>query len=363
MRKSYILALALLVAVGAWLYSGSVVIGGRGGDIPSIAEQQAADGKTAAQRVGVRHLAAQERQAHLLLRGRTEARDRVEVRAETDGVIEDLAVAKGDHVKPGDLLCRLDTRTRKAQLAQAQAQLAQADADFEAAAKLAQNGYAAETRVRTLKAQRDAAAAVVEAVEWDIARTEIRAPIAGSVETLDVREGTLLRAGDICAGLVDVDPMLAVAQASERELAGLNAGAAAIVQPVTGGEYAGNVSFIAPAADSATRTFRVEVTLDNADGGLRDGITSAITIPLKAVRAHKFAPSALVLRDDGLVGVRTVGEGNKVAFHAATIIGDDPDGVWVAGLPDEIDLIVRGQDYVVEGAPVEPVTESAEAGQ
>lgn len=363
MRKSYILALALLVAVGVWLYSGSVVIGGRGDDSPSIAEQQAADGKQTALRVSIRRLVAQERQTQLLLRGRTEAEDRVEVRAETDGVIEDLAVAKGDSVKAGDILCRLDTRTRKAQLAQAEAQLAQADADHEAAARLAQNGYAAETRVRTLKAARDAAVALVEAAKWDIARTEIRAPIAGIVETLDVREGSLLRAGDICAGLVDIDPMLAVAQASERELAGLNTGTTALVQPVTGGDFTGTVSFIAPAADAATRTFRVEITLDNAKGRLRDGITSAIAIPLQAVRAHKLAPSALVLRDDGVVGVRAVGADNKVVFHPATIIGDDPDGVWVSGLPEEFGLIVRGQDYVVEGALVDPVVETAEAGQ
>ena len=42
---------------------------------------------------------------------------------------------------------------------------------------------------------------------------------------------------------------------------------------------------------------------------------------------------------------------------------DETDGVWVAGLPDTVDLIVTGQDYVAEGATVEPVMRTAEAGQ
>ena len=73
------------------------------------------------QRVSVQRITAQMREASLLLRGRTQAEDRVDVRAETEGTIEELAVSKGDHVKAGDLLCRLDTRTRSAQLAQAKA--------------------------------------------------------------------------------------------------------------------------------------------------------------------------------------------------------------------------------------------------
>ncbi|MCB1480630.1 MAG: efflux RND transporter periplasmic adaptor subunit [Rhodobiaceae bacterium] len=363
MRKSYLLAIFVLLALGAWLYSGSIVVGGRGDTEVTIAEAQDAPGNEAIQRVAVERVTAQMRQAALLLRGRTQAEDRVDVRAETEGAIEELGVAKGDHVKAGDLLCRIDTRTRAAHLAQARAQLAQADADYEAARKLAENGYAAETRVRTLKAQRDAAMAAVEAADWDMKRTEIVAPISGIVEKLDVRLGSLLRAGDTCAGIVDTDPMLAIAQVSERELAGVRKDVTATVNPVTGGSFAGKVSYIAPAADPDTRTFRVEITLDNASGALRDGVTTTIDIPLPEQKAHFFRSSVLVLRDDGTVGVRAVDGDNKVVFHTVKLLADQADGVWVAGLPDVFDLIVAGQDYVAEGATVEPVMQTAEAKQ
>lgn len=230
MRKSYLLALVLLAAVSAWLYSGSVVIGGRADSEPSIAEAARNEDAATAVRVAVRRINVQTRSASLLLRGRTLAKDRVSVRAQVEGTVKDLPVAKGQAVRRGDLLCELDTRTRAAHLAQARAQLEQAEADYEAAAKLAENGYTARTRVRTLRAQRDAARAVVEAAAWELENTRILAPEDGIIETLDVRRGSLLRPGDICAGLVKVDPMLAVAHVSENELAGIEVGSPATVR-------------------------------------------------------------------------------------------------------------------------------------
>ena len=364
MRFSYILAAAILIALGAWLYTGDIVVGGRGDSEPAIAEQNAASAPEARPlRVKVERIVAQTRRDALLLRGRTEAENRVTLRAETEGTIELVAVDKGDMVAAGDLLCRIETRTRKARLAEAEARLVQAQADFEAAEKLADKGFTAQTRVRVLRALRDAARANVEAAEWDLARTEIVAPSAGIVETLDVRKGSLLSVGDICAALVDIDPMLAVAQVSERELGGLSLGMPAQVKPVTGGTFDGTISYIAPAADPATRTFRIEITLDNASGALRDGITSEIAIPLASQMAHKFSPAVLVLGDDGVIGVRSVDSDNRVVFHVVRLLGDGGDGVWVSGLPETVDLIVRGQEYVTEGLLVEPVTETAEAAQ
>jgi multidrug efflux system membrane fusion protein len=163
-------------ALGVWLSTGSVTIGGSGDTTPALAEeratQAAADGQAIPVQVG--RFSAIPRQENLILRGRTEARDRVDVRAEIVGTVQELAVRKGDSVAVGDLLCRIDSRTREATLAQAAAQLEQAAADFEAASTLSQKGFAAKTRVRALRAQRDAAQAAVEAAEWDLRQITIQ---------------------------------------------------------------------------------------------------------------------------------------------------------------------------------------------
>ena len=129
-----------------------------------------------------------------------------------------------------------------------------------------------------------------------------------------------------------------------------------------GGEAVeGVIRYIAPSADPATRTFRLELALANPAGRLRDGVTSEIEIVLDEVRAHRFSPAILALSDRGEVGVRIVDAEGLVDFVPVEIIGEERDAVWVAGLPDTVTVITVGQDYVSDGQRVEPVLETAEA--
>ena len=109
----------------------------------------------------------------------------------------------------------------------------------------------------------------------------------------------------------------------------------------------GSIRFIAPQADIATRTFKVEIEAPNADRRIRAGITAAINIPIDAVKAH-LLPSALVSLDDtGVTGVYAVGSGNAVEFLPIKLLNLTRDGAWVSGLPDTVVLITVGQHYVL----------------
>lgn len=361
-RSSTFLAVLIAIALGVWLYMGDVVIGGQGqpddaGDPTAIAEPASSEGTDQdpdddAVAVRVYRSIAQPRQAAVVVRGRTEADDRVHLRAETEGLIIDVAVERGDAVDAGDLVCRIDAAAREATLLQWQAQYEQAEADFAATSELADKGFAAETRVRALRAARDAAKAGVEQARLDLERTEMRAPFAGAVEALPVRRGARLGLGDVCAEIVQVDPMLAVVAVSEQEVGHLADGMTATVRLVTGEEASGPISFISKAADPATRTFRVEVELDNPHQALRSGVTSEVTIPLEPEPAHLLPPSAISLADDGTVGVKLAIDGRAV-FTRVEILGDSGDGLWLGGLPETADVIVVGHEYVVDGGRID----------
>lgn len=353
MRKSVLLAVAILAAISLWMATGEIIVGGQGTAAPNPAPTQAVD--AAAPRVAIRTFEARERQAMLSARGRTEAEQRVDVRAQIEGLVEEMTVGKGDSVSRGDVLCRIETAARAANLAQAEAQLAQAGLDYEAAVKLNQKGYAADARVRALRAQRDAAEAGRAAAQWIMERTQVRAPVGGRVEDLPVEIGTYLRPGDICATIVDSDPMLVIVNVSERQVGGLVPGMRATLQTVDGEQAGGTVSYISRTAEAQTRTFRVEIAVPNGNGRIREGMTAELAISLPPVKAHLLPASVLVLADDGAIGVRTVDEGGKVAFFPVTILGDDGEGMWVAGLPEKVDVIVTGQEFVKPGVPVTPV--------
>ncbi|MEC7663462.1 MAG: efflux RND transporter periplasmic adaptor subunit, partial [Pseudomonadota bacterium] len=116
----------------------------------------------------------------------------------------------------------------------------------------------------------------------------------------------------------------------------------------------GPVTFIGQQSDPQTRTYAVEIQLDNSDRSLRSGITAQIKIPVASVLAQRVSPALFALDDRGEIGIRVIDENNIVHFHNVQIISDDPDGVWVTGLPNETTLITVGQEMVVAGERVDP---------
>ena len=133
-------------------------------------------------------------------------------------------------------------------------------------------------------------------------------------------------------------------------------------EQITGDKVEGKVTYIAATADDATRSFPVEIELPNADGKIRDGITADAVVNVGTAPVTVLPQSVLTLDDTGVLGIRTVEEGSKVAFHAINIIKDTRDGVWVLGLPPKINVITVGQEYVQPGQVVDAKTDSTPIG-
>ena len=68
--------------------------------------------------------------------------------------------------------------------------------------------------------------------------------------------------------------------------------------------------------------------------------------------AHKLPQTALTLDNDGNLGARLNIE-NRVQFMPVTVLRDEERGVWVAGLPEKVEVIVVGQEFVTDGQLLE----------
>ena len=84
---------------------------------------------------------------------------------------------------------------------------------------------------------------------------------------------------------------------------------------------------------------------------IRDGETIEISIQLKSDKAHLLPQSVLTLNDDGALGVRTV-MNSTVKFFEVVILRDQVDGLLLTGLPNKIDVITVGQEFVMDGQKV-----------
>lgn len=347
-RFSHVAAIALTAGVAFYMLGGTTMLSGQGPIDPDapVRATDTASGDPELFAVRARLFEAQERANALIMRGRTEADASIAVSAETGGRIVEMAVREGDMVARGDVLCRLDEAARQASVTQASASVAQAQIELDAAQQLADNGFGAENRVLALQAAFDGAQASLEQAELDLTRTIVRAPVDALVQLPIAVEGAQLSPGALCATLLDTDPLVVTGQVSERQIASIAVGMDAQAQLVTGEVVAGRVAFISTSADDATRTFRVDVDVPNPNGDLRVGVTAQASIGLPSITGHLIPLSTLKLDDDGAIGVSLIGEENRIVFQPVTLLGDERDGVWVAGLPDTARVVVVGQDYV-----------------
>ncbi|PLW76752.1 efflux RND transporter periplasmic adaptor subunit [Cohaesibacter celericrescens] len=359
LKGSYGLALLFTAGIVGWMATGHTVISGEAseGAVPPPAVRNQLT-ETEAVRVAVQTFSSQERQSLLTIRGRTQSDKTVTVRAETTATVLSRSIEKGQWVEKDTLLCELDAGSRLASLAQAEAALAQAEFDLDAKETLAKKGFAAQTQIEALKAQRDAALAGVKIAKVELARTKVLAPIAGSVQGPLAEVGDQLKSGDACAVLMNPDPMLVVGQVSERDIPRVHVGAKAQVELVTGEKADGVVRYVSTASNIETRTFLIEVEVPNPDRSLRDGVTAIANLVLDPLQAHLMSPAHLTLSDEGIVGVMRV-EDSHAIFTPVSILANDAEGVWVGGLPSIVDVITVGQEYVKSGQLIEAVSASS----
>ncbi|MEO4044489.1 efflux RND transporter periplasmic adaptor subunit [Hoeflea sp. CAU 1731] len=355
-KGSHITALIIAGAVIGWMSSGEIIVGGHA-DSPHAVAPPAERQENQDDLFKVRFvtLEPEQRFETLLLHGRTSAKSVISVRAETNGTLHERFVEKGDVVEAGDPVCRLDPGVRDTDILQAEAALEQAKFDYDGALKLKEKDYISDTRVKALKYAMDNAAARLASAKHEMSHVEIEATASGIVTDPIAEIGSHLSNGDVCVTLIDPDPMLFVGQVSERHVGDIGIGYDAEVSMITGEKVDGKISYVAPAADSATRTFLTEIELPNSDGKLRDGVTATTTIKLEGSEAYKIAASWLTLDDNGVLGVRTVDSDNVVAFNPVKIVAHTPETMWVTGLAPGARVITLGQDYVIAGQTVEPV--------
>ena len=379
--SSSLMAVSILALIGVWMLSGEIVVGGSDTDkVPPIASQETdanssdaytiasgssgstdKEGSAKAKKlfsVRARLFISRPRKEVLHIRARSEADVSVQVRAETSGRVVKIFGRKGELAKKGNVLCKIDEGARRATLLQATALLAQTKSDYYAAKKLSRRGFSAKLNVNAKKAAYDGATASLKKAQIDLDYTSIRAPFTGIIEEQSAKVGdflTALSAAKTCAKLVKLNPLLIVGDVSERNITKLKVGQRGRAELVTGEKISGKIRFISPSAKIQTRTFRVELEVENKNLRMRNGVTADIFVPLKARIGHQISPAYLTLNDAGEVGVRSIVKGDIVKFLPVKILEQGKSGVWVAGLPKKVMIITTGNDYVVEGQKVKVV--------
>jgi membrane fusion protein (multidrug efflux system) len=281
--------------------------------------------------------------------------EEVEVTTENGGLVREVLFEKGRRVRQGDLLCRVGDDLAEARLAQAQAELMGAEANFLKMTKLAERQAVPQQDLVAATAVRDRLLATVRENELLVERSRIQAPIGGVALNRPIDTGEVLAPGAMVTTLQQVSRLKVAAAVPDTEIRWLRLGGRGVleVDAWPGREFPVTISFLSPAADAASRTFMVELKLDNRDGDLRPGMVSRVRFDRRSVEDGIVIPlDALVTRIEGPAAY--VVEDCAASLRQVVIDATEGDQVLVSsGLSSGDLLVIEGQRDLVEGQQVE----------
>ena len=315
----------------------------------------------------------------ILLRGQTEAFKSVQVKAETSGSVISQPIRKGTFVKNGELLCELEVGTKSDVLSEAKVALALSLDELDASIHQYELRVQAAERQKSLLKRGVGTEAAVEAAELsassaetqslskrqavanvearinrattELNNTKIIAPFDGLLESDTAEYGDFMQTGAPCGTLLALNPIKLIGYATETQVSKIEVNTTAGARLISGDTVSGTVSFISRSADPTTRTFLVETTVPNENYEIREGSTADIYISLAGAKGHLLPQSSLTLNSSGVLGVR-IALNDKAKFIPINIIRDAEEGVWVTGLPNSVDVIIVGQEYVTDNSNI-----------
>lgn len=268
------------------------------------------------------------------------------------GRIEALLVQRGESVRKGQAVARLDARMAEAQAQQAEAALAGATAQLAAGeAALArlqklkdaggvsdQQFQDAEAAVQAGRAGIQQAEAAVRLARTHVSNHTLKAPIDGVVTNAPDNAGAMVGAGTPLFVIEDVSSLLMKATAPE-SAAWLTAGMSTEIVVAGGANVPATVLRVLPTLDPQTRRIPVEVRVDAPPSTLRaNGFARAVVRGAADIAAWKIPAGAVVARPDYCLYVDEAGTPRRVP---AEVLERLADGVVVrADLPAGATVII-----------------------
>jgi len=186
----------------------------------------------------------------------------------------------------------------------------------------------------------------------------IGAPIAGVIDSLEVREGMTISAGATLAKLNGLDTVWLEAQIPEAQssLIGIGRSVNATLTAFPGEGFSGKVIYMLPEANVATRTVRVRVELKNPQQRLRPGLFAQVSLESGTSEPVLIVPSEAIIRS----GTRNVVivEVDPTHFEPVEIrVGSESDGktMVLAGLQEGQKVVASGQFLIDSEASLQGV--------
>ena len=265
------------------------------------------------------------------------------------GRITKINVEIGDFVKEGQILAEID----KAQLLQAQLQLQNQEVELQRLKSLYEEGGLSQSDYDAIQMQYNVLKTQVENL---IDNTTLRSPINGVVTARNYDVGDMYAMSMPIFTVEQIVPVKLLVGVSETDYSKVKKGDSVVVtaDAIPGKTFYGKVNRIYPTVDPATRTFTVEVVIENNYATLRPGMFARVTVNF-GINNNVVIPDVAVVKQQGS-GERFVyilNPDNTVTYQKVVLgrrMGSEYE--VLEGLDDGAKIVTGGQIRLKDGVKV-----------
>ena len=212
--------------------------------------------------------------------GTARAKESIEITSRVSDKISRVHFESGDSVRAGQVLISLQTGIDSGNLAVAQAQVKDADRQFSRGEQLAKEKLVSASQLDTLRSNRDAARARVQAAQATLSDRAIVAPFSGVLGLRQVSPGQLITSGTVITTLDDVSKIKVDFSLPEVQMASLKVNLAIEARSDAYPDqlFTGRVISVDSRVDVGSRSIAAQAEIDNPDNTLRPGMLLEINV-------------------------------------------------------------------------------------
>ena len=330
----------------------------------------------------------------------------IQITARREGLIENIYAVDGSLINKGDIIIALNKGTLEQELnaakalllaeeneldfvkrkfqadgsyskriKSAKAALSKSKKDFESSKRLKEKGIRTELELEEKYANYKSAeasltelleisknqeisrfSANIQKINTDIAKleeqiefTEIRSPRSGWIENIKVEIGEFIKNGKNVARLIGLDELILEMQIPQSNISNVKLGDQVEINFNNEKYFTGKVLKIGAIANDSTRTFNIEVRIQNSDETLRAGMSAEAQIKIDQVNAFKISPAHLNTNNNGELYVKIIGSNNQVEARVINIVKTHDNFAYISGLTNKTIVLTTGQAFLQSG--------------
>jgi RND family efflux transporter MFP subunit len=298
---------------------------------------------------------------YIEVQGNVDAEENVTALPQQPGLVTEINVKVGDHVTKGQLLgLTATTAAVSDQLQAAQVQQGLANTAYEKQKALWDQKIGSEIQFLQAKTQKEAAEKNIDALKSQLEMTKIIAPITGTVDAVNLRIGDMAAPSQMMPGIriVNGNKLKVKARLADSDFGKIKQGDVVNIEfPDINKTIEAPVSYVSNTIDARSRTFGIEVKLNNDHNEYAANLIAKLKINDEILKNVLVVPSNVIQRsaDGAYVLTAGINNGIKTAHKIIVTTGAEYNGetVITSGLSEGDKIITFGYSEVVDGQRID----------